>query len=165
MYREGYLQSLEGSFFLEFLLNPVEQGHVGPHPVYLAAAFGPGFRFLDITLYITHNLKHSSFSEDQNYNKNRDNHQHQQNKKVRQPAAGHRQVDIHAVDGGYESRRHQEEGHEGEDLHDAVLFEVDQTDYCVLEVVQTLEAEIGMVEQGDDVLVDDRKFRKDIAGG
>ena len=55
--------------------------------------------------------------------------------------------DVHSEEAGDQGRRHEQKGHEGEDLHDLVLVEVDDTEDCVLEIFQTLETEVGMVDQ------------------
>ena len=56
-------------------------------------------------------------------------------------------LDVHAEEAGYQGRRHEHEGHEGEHLHDLVLVEVDDTEDCVLEIFESLETEVGMVDQ------------------
>ena len=58
------------------------------------------------------------------------------------------ELDIHTEEAGNQGRRHQEEGDQGEDLHDLVLVEVDDTENSILEVLQTFEAEVSMVDQG-----------------
>ncbi len=62
------------------------------------------------------------------------------------------ETDVHSEKAGYEGRRHEHEGHEGEHLHDLVLVEVDDTEDGILQILQTLETEVGMVDQGGDVL-------------
>ena len=51
---------------------------------------------------------------------------------------------VHAVEAGNEGRRHEEHAHHGQDLHNFVLLQVDKTHHGILEVFQTLEAEVGM---------------------
>jgi len=66
------------------------------------------------------------------------------------------ELDVHAEETGDEGRRHEHEGHKGEDLHDLVLVEIDDTENGVLQVFKTLEAEVGMIDQRRNV------FQKDI---
>ena len=69
------------------------------------------------------------------------------------------ELDIHTEEAGYQGRRHEHEGHESEDLHDLVLVEVDDGDHGILEILQTLEAEVGMVDEGRDIPKHDIQFR------
>lgn len=62
---------------------------------------------------------------------------------------------VHSVEARNQSRRHQKHRHKGEDLHDAVLIEIDETDNGVLEIFKSLEAEIRVVDQRCDVLEND----------
>ena len=65
------------------------------------------------------------------------------------------ELDVHSEEAGDQGRRHEHERDEGEYLHDLVLVEVDDTDHGVLEVLETLEAEVGMVDKGRDILEHD----------
>ena len=66
---------------------------------------------------------------------------------------------IHTEKAGYQCRRHQEKRHESKHLHDLVLIEVDDTENSVLEVLETLETEVGMVDKRGDVLEEDVQTR------
>ena len=58
------------------------------------------------------------------------------------------ELDIHTEETGYQGRRHEHKGYQSEHLHDLVLIEVDDTDHSVLKILQTLEAEIRVVDKG-----------------
>ena len=62
------------------------------------------------------------------------------------------EVDVHSEEAGYQGRRHEHQGHEGEHLHDLVLVEVDDTEDCVLQIFKTLKAEVGVIDERGDVL-------------
>ena len=62
------------------------------------------------------------------------------------------ELDVHAEEAGNQGRRHEHEGDKGEYLHDLVLVQVDDTENCVLQVFETLEAEVGVVDEGGYVL-------------
>ncbi len=57
------------------------------------------------------------------------------------------ELDIHSEEAGYQSRRHEHQRHQGEDLHDLVLVEVDNTQYSILKVLEPLETEVGVVDK------------------
>ena len=69
------------------------------------------------------------------------------------------ELDIHSEETGNQGRRHEQKGHEGKDLHDLVLIEVDDTQNSVLEIFKTFETEIGMIDQGRNVLEKHIQFR------
>lgn len=54
---------------------------------------------------------------------------------------------IHAEEAGYEGRGHEHKRDQGKDLHNLVLVQVDDTDDGILEIFETLETEIGMINQ------------------
>ena len=56
------------------------------------------------------------------------------------------ELHIHTEEAGYQGRRHEHQGDEGEDLHDLVLVEVDDTQNGILKIFKTFEAEIGMID-------------------
>ena len=97
-------------------------------------------------------LEHPSFLEDPEDRKDGGEHQGKGDHPRPARRAEPTELYVHAEEAGDQSRRHQQKGHEGEDLHDLVLVEVDDTEDCVLEIFQSLEAEVGMVYQGRDVL-------------
>ena len=68
-----------------------------------------------------------------------------------------RQGHVHAIETRHQGRRHQEHRHKREYLHYVVLIQVDKTQNGFLEVFQPLKAEIGVVDQGGDVLKNDRE--------
>ena len=57
------------------------------------------------------------------------------------------ELDVHAEEAGNQGRRHEHEGHKGENLHDLVLVEVDDTENCILQVFQTLKTEVSVVDK------------------
>ena len=100
--------------------------------------------------------EHSSSLEDPEDNDDRDHHQYKdKSPHPRRAAQEITEADVHTEEAGYQGRRHEHEGHEGEHLHDLVLIEVDDTEDCVLEVLQTLEAEVGMVDKRRDIFEED----------
>ena len=54
---------------------------------------------------------------------------------------------IHTEEAGDQGRRHEQEGNQCEHLHDLVLVELDDTENSVLEVLETLETKVGVVDQ------------------
>ena len=66
---------------------------------------------------------------------------------------------VHTEETGDESRRHEHEGNQCEHLHDLVLIEVDDTENSILEILETLETEVGMVDKRGDVLEEDVQTR------
>lgn len=71
-------------------------------------------------------------------------------------------LEVHAVDRGDERRGHEDHGSHREDLDDAVLLDVDQTQRGVLDVVQSLKAEVGVVDQRINILDHQLQTRVDI---
>ncbi len=66
--------------------------------------------------------------------------------------AGKRQVHVHSIEAGDQCRRHQQQGDQRKNLHDLVLLEIDKTDYGILQILKPLEAEVGMVDKGRNIL-------------
>ena len=62
------------------------------------------------------------------------------------------ELDIHTEEAGDQSGRHQHQRDQGEHLHDLVLVEVDDTEYGILKILQTLETEVGMIDKRRNVL-------------
>ena len=54
---------------------------------------------------------------------------------------------VHTEETGNQSRRHQHQRDQGEHLHDLVLVEVDDTEYSILKILQTLETEVGVIDK------------------
>ena len=73
-------------------------------------------------------------------------------------------LEVHAVDRRDERRGHEDHRRHGEDLDDLVLLDVDKTQRRILDIVQSLEAEIGMVDQRVDVLDHQLQARIDVVG-
>ena len=73
-------------------------------------------------------------------------------------------MEIHAVDTRHERRGHEDHGRHRKDLDDLVLLDVDEPQRGVLDIVQTLEAEIGMVDERVDVLDHQLQARIDVVG-
>ena len=69
-----------------------------------------------------------------------------------------RQSHVHSVETRNQRRRHKEQGNEGEDLHNLVLFEVDEAQNRILQVLKPFESEIDMVDERGDILEDDTQF-------
>ena len=57
------------------------------------------------------------------------------------------ELDIHTEEAGYQGRRHEHEGNEGEHLHYLVLVEIDDGDHSILEVLKMLKTEVCMVDE------------------
>ena len=78
-----------------------------------------------------------------------DQHKHDcRDRNPRPPLVSKRQRHVHSVETGQQGRRHQQHGHEGEDLHYVVLVQVDDTKDGILQVLEPLEREIGVIDQG-----------------
>nr|DAO23870.1 MAG TPA: hypothetical protein [Caudoviricetes sp.] len=71
---------------------------------------------------------------------------------------------VHAVDAGDQGRGHEDHGGHREDLDDLILLDVDEPQRGVLDVVQTLETEIGVVDERIDVLDHQLQPRIDVVG-
>ena len=65
--------------------------------------------------------------------------------------------DVHSEKAGNEGRRHKQQGHQGEDFHYLVLVEIDYTYHGVLQILETLEGEVGVVDEGGNVPEGDLK--------
>ena len=61
-------------------------------------------------------------------------------------------AEVHAVDTGNERWRQEYYRHHGKYLDDFILLQVYKTEECILQVVQTVETEAGIFEQGIDIL-------------
>ena len=57
------------------------------------------------------------------------------------------ELDIHTKEAGNQGRRHEHQGHKGKHLHDLVLVEVDDTEHSVLQILKSLETEVGVVDK------------------
>ena len=99
-------------------------------------------------------LKHLLAFEDDPDRDDQGRHQ-QEERQPGPPLVGEGEGDVHSVETGHQGGRHQQQRHEGEDLHDVVLVEVDDAQDRVLQVFETLEGEVGVVDQGGDILEDD----------
>ena len=91
-------------------------------------------------------LQHFSFSEYYQDDAEGKNHEREDNGGI-PSRVGQRQFQIHPVKPRNESRRHEKQGHQRKDLHYLVLVQIDKTDHRILEIFQTFETEIGMVDQ------------------
>ena len=65
------------------------------------------------------------------------------------------ELNIHTKETSDQSRWHQHEGHKGKHLHDLVLIEIDDTENSILEILESLETEVRMIDQGRYVLEED----------
>ena len=72
-------------------------------------------------------------------------------------------LEVHTVDGRYERRRHEYNRNDGEYLDYLVLLDVYETEERVLQVVQTVETEVGVLYQGVDVLDYHAELRLEVA--
>lgn len=110
-------------------------------------------------------LQHFLALEDEEHDDKRNHHQRDDDDPVPLGVArNHRERDVHSVEGCDEGRRHQKERNEGEYLHYLVLIEVDETDDRVLEILETVEAEIRVVHERGDVLEHDVQLVLDALG-
>ena len=64
-------------------------------------------------------------------------------------------VKVHTIHTGDERRRKEDYVDNGENLDDFVLLDVNKTEEGVLEILETVERETGMLNEGVDVLNDD----------
>ena len=62
------------------------------------------------------------------------------------------ELNVHTKEARDESRRHEHQRHKGKHLHDLVLIEVDDTEHSVLEILKSLETEVGVIDKRRDVL-------------
>ena len=69
------------------------------------------------------------------------------------------ELNVHSEETCDKGRRHEHEGHKGEHLHDLVLIEVNDTEDCILEVLETLKTEVGVVDERRDILEEDVQAR------
>ena len=74
---------------------------------------------------------------------------------------GHK-LKVHTIDTRHQGRGHKYHSSDGEYLHNLVLLDVDKTERRVLDIVQTLEREVGMRNERVDVLNHQLKARIDI---
>ena len=91
-------------------------------------------------------LKKFALHEDKKNGYERDKHQSHYDYPV-PTCTRSRQFHVHSVETGHQCRRHEKQRHKGEDFHDFVLVQVDDTDDGVLEKLYTLKTEIGMIYQ------------------
>ena len=64
-------------------------------------------------------------------------------------------VEVHTIHTGNERRRKEDYVDNGENLDDFVLLDVNKTEEGVLEILETVERETGVLDEGVDVLDDD----------
>ena len=64
-------------------------------------------------------------------------------------------VEVHTIHTGDERRRKEDYIDNGENLDDFVLLDVNKTEEGVLEILETVEREAGVLDEGVDVLDDD----------
>ncbi len=57
------------------------------------------------------------------------------------------ELEVHAVNTGDQCRRHENYRCNRKDFNDFVLLDIDQTQKGVLQILQTLEIEIGVIDQ------------------
>ena len=57
------------------------------------------------------------------------------------------EIDIHTEEAGDESRWHEQQRDKSEDLHDLILIEVDDTEHCILKILETLKTEVSVVDK------------------
>ena len=72
---------------------------------------------------------------------------------------GHK-IKVHSVQTAYECRRKEDDVDDGEDLDDTVLFDINETEECILEVVQTVKTEPRIIKQRVDIFDNHRQTRK-----
>ena len=77
------------------------------------------------------------------------NHHHNEDKSPypRRVAEEVSETDVHTEEARDQGRRHKHQGYEGEHLHNLVLVQVDDTEDCVLKVLETLKTEVGVVDE------------------
>ena len=62
---------------------------------------------------------------------------------LKEPAESH----IHTEEACDKGRWHKHQRHKCEYLHDLVLIEVDDTEYCVLEIFKSFKTEVGVIDK------------------
>ena len=106
------------------------------------------YKFRNFKYFDRKFLEHPALLENpEDYGKGNDHQSHDHNPCPTRAAEETSELDIHTEEAGNQGRRHQEQGDQSEDLHDLVLVEVDDTENSVLQVLETLEAEVGMVDK------------------
>ena len=61
------------------------------------------------------------------------------------------EIEVHSIETTYQSGRQEDDVDDCKDLNDIVLLDVYQTEESILEVVETVETELGVIEQRVDI--------------
>ena len=116
------------------------------------------------TQFSTYFLQPFFESEDEQHYTREDEHEGNGERITEGPIELRHKLEVHTVHAGHEGRRQEDNVYHGEYLDDLVLLDVYETEEGILQVVQTIETELGVLEQRVYIFDNHREARLQFLG-